>query len=96
MKTAEMQIGKNGITNNFIQTLKSCFEKHENVRISILKSAGHNKEEMKKYSEEILEKLNSRPRLHNNDLTSAKSLGKNYTARLIGFKIIVKKWRKAR
>jgi RNA-binding protein YhbY len=79
MKTAEMQIGKNGITENFVQTLKTCFEKHESVRISVLKSAGHNKQDIKKYSEEILEKL-----------------GKKYTAKLIGFKIIVKKWRKAR
>lgn len=79
MTFTEMQIGKNGITDNFIQTLKSCFEKHENVRISVLKSAGHNKEQVKKYAEEILGEL-----------------GKNYTAKLIGFKIILKKWRKAR
>jgi len=79
MSFTEMQIGKNGITDNFIQTLKGCFEKHNNVRISILSSAGHDKEQRKKYSEEILQKL-----------------GNNYTARLIGFKIILKKWRKAR
>jgi RNA-binding protein YhbY len=75
----EMQLGKNGLTDNFIQTLKSKFEKHDNVRISVLKSAGHEKAKIKEYSEEILNKL-----------------GTNYTARLIGFKIIIKKWRKAR
>ncbi len=96
MTFTEMQIGKNGITDNFIETLKSNFKKNENVRISVLKSAGHEKEKIKKYSDEILEKLNSRPRLHNTGLTSAKSLGKKYTAKIIGFKIIVKKWRKAR
>jgi len=48
-----------------------------NVKISVLKNAGHEKSKVKKYSEEILNHL-----------------GKNYTARIIGFTIIVKKWRK--
>ncbi|MDD5012644.1 MAG: YhbY family RNA-binding protein [Candidatus Nanoarchaeia archaeon] len=82
MSFTEMQLGKNGLTESFIQTLKSNFEKHETVRISVLKSAGgkegRTKNTAKKYSEEMLDKL-----------------GKNYTARLIGFKIILKKWRKA-
>jgi RNA-binding protein YhbY len=77
MPHAEIQLGKNGITDNFIQTLKHLFENHENVRLSVLKSAGHDREKVKKYSEEILDKL-----------------GKNYTAKIIGFKIILKKWRK--
>ncbi len=72
-----MQIGKNGITENFVQTLKNNFKKHDNVRVSVLKSAGHSKEKIKKYSNEILKKL-----------------GGKYTARVIGFKIILKKWRK--
>jgi RNA-binding protein YhbY len=78
MTFAEMQLGKNGITENFIQTLKACFQKHDSVRVSVLKSAGHDKNKIKEYSEEILEKL-----------------GNHYTAKLIGFKIVVKKWRKA-
>jgi RNA-binding protein YhbY len=57
MTYIEIQLGKNGITDNFIQTLKNHFQKHENVRISVLKSAGHSKEKVKKYSDEILEKL---------------------------------------
>ena len=79
MAFVEMQLGKNGLTENFIQTVKFNFEKHDNVRISVLKSAGHEKEKIKGYSEELLDKL-----------------GKNYTSRLIGFKIIIKKWRKAK
>ncbi len=79
MAFVEMQLGKNGLTDNFIQTLKFNFERHDNVRISVLKSAGHNKEKIKEYSEKMLDKL-----------------GKNYTGRLIGFKIIIKKWRKAK
>jgi RNA-binding protein YhbY len=79
MTSAEMQLGKNGITENFMQTLKGIFQNHDMVRLSVLKSARENKEDMKKYSGELLEKL-----------------GKNYTAKSIGFKIILKKWRKAK
>ena len=77
MTTVFAQLGKNGITNNFIETLKGQFKNHENIKISVLKGAGHEKEKIRKYSEEILEKL-----------------GKNYTSRIIGFTIVIKKWRK--
>lgn len=94
MSQCHIQLGKQGITNNFICTLKSHFESHNNVKISVLKSArdhqqpasneinqistGYEKSKVKKYSEEILEKL-----------------GKNYTAKIIGFTIFLKRWRKA-
>ena len=78
-KIGNLQLGKQGITDNFIATLKNHFKNHENVRVSVLKSAGHDKKKLKEYSEEILEKL-----------------GKNYTARVVGFTIVLKKWRKAR
>ena len=73
-----IQLGKNGISENFIETLKEHFKNHQNVKICVLKSAGHAREKVKKYSEEILE-----------------NLGKNYTARVIGFTINIKKWRRA-
>ena len=79
MTSAEIQLGKNGITQNFIQTLKTLFSKHDIVRLSVLKSAGHEREKLKEYAEELLGQL-----------------GSNYTAKIIGFKIILKKWRKAR
>jgi RNA-binding protein YhbY len=77
------QIGKNKITENFIETLKSHFKKNQSVRISVLKNARseglEGKKIVKEYSEEILKKL-----------------GKKFTARIIGFVIVVKKWRKER
>ncbi len=76
---SQVQLGKNGITDNFIKTLKNCFKNHKDVKISVLKGAGHDKKRVKKYSEDILEKL-----------------GKNYTTKIIGFTIFVKKWRKAK
>jgi len=77
MTFTEVQLGKNGITEGFIETLKNRFERYKDVRVSVLKSAGHEREKVRKYSDEILEKL-----------------GKNYTSRVIGFKIVIKKWRK--
>jgi len=78
MPYTEIQLGKLGITENFIETLRSHFKKHGNVRVTVLKSAGHSKDKVKEYCDEILEKL-----------------GKNYTSKIIGFKIILKKWRRA-
>ena len=54
---ANIQLGKNGITDNFIQTLSNHFKNHMNVKISVLRNATRNREEMKKMSEQILEKL---------------------------------------
>jgi len=76
-KIANIQLGKNKLSDNFIETLKSHFKKYRNVKVSVLKSAREDKKKVKEYSEKILEKL-----------------GKNYTARVIGFTISLKKWRK--
>lgn len=83
MPTTNIQLGKQGITENFIASLQNYFKSRQSVRISVLKSArGEGKEgkaQVKEYSEKILEKL-----------------GKNYTSKVIGFVITLKKWRKAR
>lgn len=72
-----IQLGKNGVTDNFIQTLSNCFNTHKNVKITVLRNLTRDKKEIKKLSEEILDKL-----------------GKNYTTRVIGFTIVVKRWRR--
>ncbi|GIU68611.1 MAG: hypothetical protein KatS3mg001_461 [Candidatus Pacearchaeota archaeon] len=77
MPQSHLQIGKKGITKNFIETLKGHFENHDLVKVSILKSAGHNKEKIKEYTDEILN-----------------NLGKRYTAKIVGFTIFLKRWRK--
>lgn len=77
IRQSEIQIGKNGITENFIESLKNNFKTHTSVRISVLKSAGHEKEKIREMAEEILGEL-----------------GRNYNARIIGFTIVIKKWRK--
>lgn len=74
-----MQIGKNGLTENFLISLKNVFKKYENVKIVILKSAGHDREKVREMAEKIQAEL-----------------GKNYTYKIIGFTIFLKKWRKSR
>lgn len=76
-----IQLGKQGITENFIKSLQNQFKSEDNVRISVLKSARsegkEGKKEVREYSEKLLD-----------------NLGKKYTAKIIGFTIILKKWRK--
>ncbi len=79
MTQGQIQLGKNGITENFLATLQSHFKKHVNVKVIVLKSAGHEKEKVKEYSEKMLSKL-----------------GENYSSRIIGFTIFLKKWRTAK
>jgi len=74
----EIQLGKNGITEHFIQSLMNQFSKVQTVKISVLRSARENKEDVKKYAGQLLEKL-----------------GEHYTAKVIGFTIILKKWRRS-
>ena len=77
----QLQLGKKGLTQEFLKDLKERFEnsKITNIKIYVLQSARESKADVKKYSEEIKEYL-----------------GKKYTTRLLGFSIFIKKWRKAR
>ena len=83
MVVRSAQIGKQGITKNFIESLKNQFKKSNSIRISVLKSARsegkEGKKKVKEYSEELL-----------------KELGPKFTSKVIGFVIAVRKWRKAR
>ncbi len=56
-KIAVAQIGKNGVTDNFIETLKTYFKNHNSVRISVLKSGTRDRKELKRIAEEIPKKL---------------------------------------
>jgi len=78
IRQVEMQLGKNGLTDKFIETLKNNFKTHTSVRISVLKNAGHERDKVREISEKILGEL-----------------GENYNARIIGFTIVIKKWRRA-
>ncbi len=81
MVIGNIQIGKQGITDNFIASLENQFKNKECIKISVLKSARPEgkggKAKVKEYSETLLKKL-----------------GPKYTSKTIGFVIALKKWRK--
>jgi RNA-binding protein YhbY len=72
-----VQLGKKGLTDNFVETLRNHFKNHLNIKISVLKSLTRDRKELREISEKILE-----------------DLGKNYTCRIIGYTLVIKKWRK--
>ena len=72
-----IQVGKKGVSENLIESLKSHFKNHTNVKLVFLKSTSRDKKKIKKQAEEVVEEL-----------------GKNYTYRIVGFTIFIKKWRK--
>ena len=73
----EIQLGKNGLTQNFLEGLKNRFNKASNIKISVLSSACRDKKELKEIANKILDYL-----------------GKNYTAKIIGYTLNLKKWRR--
>ena len=75
----EVQLGKKGLTPEFLQGLKKRFEKTsvKNIKIKVLANARENRDDVKKYSEEIV-----------------KYLGNKFNSRIIGFSIFIKKFRK--
>jgi RNA-binding protein YhbY len=77
----EIQLGKKGLTGEFITDIEKRLDKHRNaiLKVHVLKSARENKEDVKKHAEDIIKKL-----------------GKRYTYKTIGFSIFLRKWRKAR
>ena len=82
-KMPQAQIGKSGVTENFISTLKTYFNSYKIVRISVLKSAkesgSEGRQQIKEYKEKILS-----------------GLGNHFAARIIGFVIVVRKVRKGK
>ena len=72
-----IQIGKNGVTFGVIQLIKNNFTNRENVKIVLLKSAGHDRNNAQEAAKKIVNEL-----------------GKNYTYKIVGFTIFLKKWRR--
>ncbi len=53
----KLQIGKNGLTPEFIEQVKSIFKKEKLIKISILKSACRDKNKADKMAKELIEAL---------------------------------------
>ena len=82
MEISRVQIGKNGVTENFLETLRGYFNCRSIVKVAVLKSARpegkEGRDKTQEYSNKILEKF-----------------GKNYTSKIIGHTIVLRKWKKA-
>ena len=75
----KFQIGKNGLTEGFIEQLKNYFDKsHAGIaKVEILKSACRDKKDAKRIGEEIVE-----------------GLGKRFDYKLVGYVLTIGKWKK--
>jgi len=74
---SSVQVGKKGVSDNLVETIKDHFKKNQNVKVVFLKNSIRDKTKVKKAAEEIIEEL-----------------GKNYTYKILGFTVFIKKWRK--
>ena len=54
---ARFQIGKNGVTDNFRDSLASAFKTRKILKISVLKSAIRDKEKVKEMAEELINSM---------------------------------------
>ena len=54
---AKFQIGKNGLTDSFIEAINLAFKTRKRIRISILKTGTRNKEEMQEIAKTLQDKL---------------------------------------
>jgi RNA-binding protein YhbY len=53
----KIQIGKNGLTPGIIETLENAFKSREDVKIHVLKSAGHTRKNIKDMADKIIGRL---------------------------------------
>ena len=77
----KFQIGKNGLTDEFVEQLRNYFEKSgaEIVKVEILKSACRDKEHAREIGDKLIE-----------------GLGNKFDYKLIGYVLTVMRFRKAR
>lgn len=77
----KFQMGKNGLTPEFVGQLKHFFDKSgtEFIKVEILKSCCRDKKEAEKIGLELVD-----------------ALGKNYTFKLVGYVLSLRKWRKSK
>lgn len=80
--TVYFQLGKKGLTQGFIDLLKKTFKNHDLVKIAVLKACSRKKQEVKDMAEKICQELK-------------KSERKDFTYKLIGYTLYIKKWRKS-
>jgi len=56
----QVNIGKNGLTEGIISALEIAFRTRKDVKVSVLKSGGHDREKIKQMAEEIISRLGNK------------------------------------
>ena len=77
MTEIKFQIGKSGITEGVIESLRLAFTNRKHVRISVLKSSGRDRESIREMAEMLAKKLPKDK--------------ETYTYRIIGFTMIMRR-----
>ena len=76
----KIQLGKNGVTQGFVESLIKIFKKRDLVKISVFKSLTRDKKAIKDIAIQLKEELK-------------KSTKKDYAIRVVGFTIVLRKLR---
>jgi len=74
------QLGKAGLTENFIETLRKSFKRHENIKIALLKTCSRDRGEIEKIAKEISSKLGNEKQI--------------FKYKILGFTIFLKRCKK--
>ena len=74
------QLGKSEIDENFLETIKASFKRQDIIKIKVLKTQTRDKEQVKNLAEKIAKGIETETR--------------RYKPRVIGFTIILNKFRK--
>lgn len=80
-KLVKMQIGKKGITPGLVEAIVKSFKNRDWIKITVLKSHSRDKKIIKRDAEIICKELKNKT-------------NKKYFAKIIGFTINIRKWRK--
>jgi RNA-binding protein YhbY len=57
MSLIKLQIGKNGLTDEFIEKLRKVFVNNDHVRINLLQSSGRDRKKTREWAEKIVSSL---------------------------------------
>jgi len=63
MSTSYMQLGKNGLSAEFLDTLRKNFKRHETVKISLLKNYSRDKDKIKEDADNLCAQLGCKYKL---------------------------------
>jgi RNA-binding protein YhbY len=80
-----LQMGKNGPSEGFIESLSKTFKNHGLIKLSVLKTCTRDREEIKQIAEQLRIGLDKRIDIEN----------RKFITKIIGFTIIIKKIKKS-